>query len=118
MVQRDRLVVVVFRPRLFRLRRRIQFFGCSSLPPTLGFSRIAARLVLAGGCDVVLRLRLHRGPAHAKVARKLSDSGKFRGCFQMIGSFAILASEAKMRFAIESECGVLALARCESCLCK
>src|SRR5215217_3736977 len=100
MVQRDRLVEVAFRPRLLRLRRRVQFFGGSSLPPTLAFGSVPARVVLARGCDVVLRLRLHRGPPDAKVARKLGDCRKLGGCFCMIARVAIFARETQMRFAI------------------
>src|SRR6185503_3012323 len=116
--QRDRLVVVVFRPRLFRLRGWIQFFISCSLPPTVRFSSFPGSLVLARSGYVILRLRLHCGPAHAEVARKLGDSGKLLGRFGMIARVAIFASKAEMRSSIKSERGILALARCEGCLCK
>src|SRR3954453_18090341 len=103
MVQRNGFVVIAFRPRLFWLRRWVQFFRSSSSPPATGFSSVPGRVVLARSRDVILRLRLHRGPAHTKVTRKLSHCRKLSRRLQMVARVAMFASETEMRFAIESE---------------
>src|ERR1041385_5765897 len=116
MVQGDGLVIVVLRPRFFRLRRRIQFFSSRALPPTFCFVRFSRSFILARSRHVILCLRLHRGPAHAEVSRKLSDCSKLRRSSQMVACFAILAPQTKMSFAIQSECRVFSFARSEGCL--
>ena len=100
----------MFRPWLFRLRRRIQFLSRGSAPPALSFITLSRCLELTRSRDVILRLRLHRWTSDTEVAREFSNRSKLSRRFCMIARFAIFASEAKMCLAVQSERGVLTLA--------